>query len=316
VPTPSDPRRRRALLLGWSVAGCASLIAFWIALSLPLPQEHVRTSRLAAVPEPARSAELRVSPSAGPSEPHAEPLAATNSGSHTSEPAERLELATEPARAPQRIARNLDARGPGPQRAAEPQPREEPRLAERSSRVDVDAHVALGDGHALVEEPTRAVLEPEPVPASARAGDEAQPQTAVPSDATARPGPGLRAPAPAIIAPQRASVVPGTALRPRVADLAVRGSLPSSQVAQGVERVAPQLNECYRKAAAATAQPLPRRVQITLELDEQGRARNPSVRGAPAGLAACVSAAVARVASRRAPDTGRVAATFALELAP
>jgi hypothetical protein len=233
-----------------------------------------------------------------------------------SEPVARFELASEPTRAPQRVARNLDARSPSVQRAADPRAREESPAVERSSRVDVDAHVALADGHALVDEPSRAMLEPEPAPAPAHVRNEVEAQTAVPVDPIARPRAVPQAPASAALAPQRAPIpVSASAPRPRVASLVVRGSLPSSQVVQGVERIAAQLNECYRKASVA-GQPLPQRVQIALELDEQGRARNPSVRGAPAGLAACVSAAVGRVASRRAPDTGRVAATFALELAP
>jgi hypothetical protein len=314
VPTPSDPRRLRALWLGWSVVGIAAVAALGYALSLPLPQEHVRTTRLAAVPEPAPKPELRAWSRPVPPAPASEAPAPTSSGSRA-QPAPAVPR-FEPAREPQRSARGFDARGRSAPRASAPALRVEPQRSERSSRSEFDAHVALPDGLVTTDEPTRAVLTPEPEPA--QPGVESEPTTAVPTD----PPLGQRSEArvAAVTKPlaEPPRVAPPTsALRARVSALAVRGSLPSSQVAQGIERVVPQLNECYRKAAAAAGPALPRRVQVELELDEQGRARKPNVRGASApGLAACVTTAIGRVASRRAPDTGTVTATFALELAP
>jgi eukaryotic-like serine/threonine-protein kinase len=314
VPTPSDPRRLRALWLGWSVVGIAAVAAFWYAMSLPLPQEHVRTTRLAALPEPAPKPELRAWSRPVPPAPASDAPAPTSLGSqaHPTQPVERVE----PAREPQRSARGGDARARSAPRASAPAVRDEAQRSERSSRSEFDAHVALPDGLVTTDEPTRAVLTPEPE--RAQASIESEPTTAVPTDPPAGPKSEARVATVAKpLAETPRAAPPTSALRARVSALAVRGSLPSSQVAQGIERVVPQLNECYRKAAAAVGPALPRRVQVELELDEQGRARKPNVRGASApGLAACVTTAVGRVASRRAPDTGTVTATFTLELAP
>jgi hypothetical protein len=103
-----------------------------------------------------------------------------------------------------------------------------------------------------------------------------------------------------------------------VSQLAVRGSLPSSVVTQGVERVVPQLNGCFRSALAAGSKPAPPlTLQVAFELDEQGRARSPHVRGAGSpALLACISGVASRIASRRPPDTGTIAASFQLVFGP
>jgi len=321
VPVPSDPRRVRALLLGWSVVGCAAFAAVWYALSLPLPQEQVRTTRLAAVPEPARAPALRVWPQPAPPVPPADSPATPSSGSHAEgqSSAERFEPAAASARESQRSARAFEARARSAPRALDGRARDDAHAVARSSATStssstLDAQIALSDGVAIVDEPTRAVLTPEPE--TAPAGADSERPTAVPADPPAQQRSDTRIASAPHQPPEPRAPVPASSLRTRVSALSVRGSLPSSQVAQGIARVVPQLNECYRKAAPTAGQALPRRVQIALELDEQGRARNPSVRGAPPALAACVTAAIGRVASRRAPDTGTVAAAFALELAP
>jgi hypothetical protein len=120
----------------------------------------------------------------------------------------------------------------------------------------------------------------------------------------------------ATLAASAARFSPG-AVKLRVSSLSVRGSLPSSVVRRGVERIRPRLLACYRNAATRAGRHAFGTLEVSLEIDEHGRARSPRAEGAELpGLAACVREAALRIAARHAPDTGTVAASFRVELSP
>jgi serine/threonine-protein kinase len=97
----------------------------------------------------------------------------------------------------------------------------------------------------------------------------------------------------------------------RIHDVAVRGSLATSVVERALRRVRPQLSACYARAAQAAGRNGFGQVTIDVEFDERGRARRARADGgALPGLDACVSEVAGRVATRQAPDTGTVKATW------
>lgn len=349
-PSAREPRTRRTRLVV-AAAGSALLALFAYALSLPLPEERVRTTPLAALPEPARPAGPRANPPAiEPATSEREVERASNASSDVgaegvatehepATPSPRSELASREGAASVRAARGFEprsartvvrSRGGESARAVDVAPahgssRDDDAHEQASTAVpaepigEVDAGAARsgrpaeGDADGTVRSGRATSIMAGGADAHASAerhadGSERLKGSAKTEHASAE-GDGARLEGKASGQGQGQGRGGGAGVR--ISGLSVRGSLPSSQVAQGVARVLPQLNECYRKAASA-----PQRVQVAFELDEQGRARSPKLRGASAGLAACLNAALRRVASRRAPDTGTVAAELTLELLP
>jgi hypothetical protein len=102
-----------------------------------------------------------------------------------------------------------------------------------------------------------------------------------------------------------------------IGEVTFRGPLPSSSVRRAVERINSQLTACYARAARAAGKNQFGSVMVELEIDERGRARSPTARGAKlAGLNECVAEAASRVISDRAPDTGTVHASFKVIFSP
>jgi hypothetical protein len=102
-----------------------------------------------------------------------------------------------------------------------------------------------------------------------------------------------------------------------IGEVAFRGPLPSSSVRRAIERINPQLKACYARAAQAAGKNQFGSVAVELEIDERGRARNPTASGAKlAGLNECVAEAASKVISDRAPDTGTVHASFKVIFSP
>jgi serine/threonine protein kinase len=96
-------------------------------------------------------------------------------------------------------------------------------------------------------------------------------------------------------------------------ELSVKGSLASSQVKRGIERVEGAMRACYKEALAARPSTIGE-LTITVEIDERGRARDARAAGqAPATLRSCVAGAARRI-SVTAPDTGTVTATWKVSL--
>lgn len=101
-----------------------------------------------------------------------------------------------------------------------------------------------------------------------------------------------------------------------IEDLSVKGSLSASNVRRGAERLRPQLAECYEHAARQARRNAFGRVEVSLTIDEAGRARSPRVQGAELpGLGSCLSAVTTKLVSA-APDTGVVRATIIVNFVP
>jgi serine/threonine protein kinase len=129
-------------------------------------------------------------------------------------------------------------------------------------------------------------------------------------DATAAPAAHVGAPS---------SGVPALPLRARAqsSDLVVHGSLATSVVRRAVERLGASFAVCYARAAAATGHNAFGSLEVEIEIDEHGRARDAQVNGAQLpNLGACVAQAAARLAADRPPDTGRVKASWKVAFAP
>ena len=319
--------RERFLPIALLLMCLTSALLFWRASRVPLPEEHVRTTSLAPTPYPDSGAQR----------------GAGSDGSRTIDPRQAIARAQPPRESgADRSAAELDLarsereerairgqRGNGRElaRAARPSDVRPSRvqhadasapssvsatgLREESARLDLDpapAHDALGSEAERTPSANaeHAAAEAGEASASVRRAPATPP---APADSAAAP------PAPQSQRPKTSA--PARFTGARVAGLSVRGSLPSSIVLQGIERVVPQLNGCYRAALASAGTPPPASLQVVFELDEHGRARSPRVRGtASPALQACVNAAASRIASRSAPDTGTVAASFQLVFTP
>jgi hypothetical protein len=83
----------------------------------------------------------------------------------------------------------------------------------------------------------------------------------------------------------------------------VRGSLSDSTVRRAIERLRPQLAECFAQHAPAAAAASVARIELTI--DEAGRSRDARVEGASQPLDACLVQASRKLVSG-APDTGTV----------
>jgi hypothetical protein len=101
-----------------------------------------------------------------------------------------------------------------------------------------------------------------------------------------------------------------------IEDLTVRGSLSASNVRRSVERLRPAYAACYEQAAQQAGHNRFGRVQLSLTIDEAGRARTPRVQGAELpGLGACLNTVTSKLVSA-APDTGTVRASIVVNFVP
>jgi serine/threonine-protein kinase len=100
-------------------------------------------------------------------------------------------------------------------------------------------------------------------------------------------------------------------------DLVVHGSLPTSVVRRAVDRLATSLAACYTRVATAAGRNVFGALNVEIEIDEHGHARDAQVSGAQLpGLGSCVAQAAAHLAADRAPDTGRVKASWKVVFTP
>jgi hypothetical protein len=211
----------------------------------------------------------------------------------------------------------------------------EPRSSRRSERTatatdatEPPQRSATGD-HALgPDEPVMTAMA-DTVVAPSVSTDAALPPTV--SDAVLNAEPGTLAmrnsqapepqlgPQPVTKAAPDASPKPARPLRAstRIEDVVVRGSLATSVVQRAIARVRPQIADCYRRSAEAAGRNDYGVVRIEVELDERGRARRARAEGgALPGLDACISQAVAKLATRISPDTGTVRALWSVAFEP
>jgi serine/threonine-protein kinase len=106
------------------------------------------------------------------------------------------------------------------------------------------------------------------------------------------------------------------AATPQIRELEVHGSLATSEVRRSIARTSPQLAACYARAARAAGRNGFGELQVAVEIDERGRARAPSARGAALpGLDRCVADVASRMAGHP-PDTGTVKATWKVAFTP
>lgn len=99
--------------------------------------------------------------------------------------------------------------------------------------------------------------------------------------------------------------------------ISVRGSLATSVVVRALERIRSQLSSCYARAASAAGHNGFGEVFVEIQLDERGRAQNPTATGGSLpGLSACVADAASKLATDRPPDTGTVKAGWKVVFVP
>jgi hypothetical protein len=167
--------------------------------------------------------------------------------------------------------------------------------------------------------PVVAAAPPTVTPGSAGSGEgSAKPVAATPPPVVETPKPATPAnPPPSPVEPPKKPAVGSMDAIATIAGIDVSGSLPSSAVQRGVERVLPALRDCYRAAAKAQQATPAVTVSLTFEVDESSAARNVSVKGGKFGtLASCAKAAIDRVQTRQAPDVGTVQVVLSVKFSP
>ena len=102
-----------------------------------------------------------------------------------------------------------------------------------------------------------------------------------------------------------------------IGSLSSRGSLSRSHVSRAVDRQKDAFAKCYRSAAEKAGKNPGGTMQVSLKLDEAGRARKVTSKKAPLpGLSGCVEKAAKKIRSRQAPDVGQVPVSFDLKFKP
>jgi hypothetical protein len=198
--------------------------------------------------------------------------------------------------------------------------RRSPRAVEApSARVSPSPDASPSANDTFVLKPQLAP-EPEPEPEAAPA-PEVEAKAAPPEparDATSSAPSMERSPIAPLPEPARTATpkpiapLPDKA-NPRVSDVQVKGSLATSQVRRGVERIQGATESCYR-AALATRPSTLSELSVEVVFDERGRARSARVTGAaPSSLRSCVEKASLRIAVPP-PDTGTITATWKVSL--
>jgi serine/threonine-protein kinase len=197
--------------------------------------------------------------------------------------------------------------------------RRSPRAVETPSvRVPPSADEASAHDPIVPKPQLAAPPEPEPEATPAPQVEEqavpAEPaRSAAPSAPAAPRSPITPLPEPARpAAPKPIAPLPDKA-NPRVSEVQVKGSLATSQVRRGIERIKGATESCYRAALAARPSTIGE-LDVEVVFDERGRARSARVAGAaPSSLQRCVESASLRIAVPP-PDTGTVTATWKVSL--
>jgi|GEM_PF-2261261 len=140
------------------------------------------------------------------------------------------------------------------------------------------------------------------------------PVTAPPSEQPPVAKPVVPVPPP-IAAPKK--VLGSLDATPTIARLDIEGSLPSSVVRRGIDRVVPSLRDCYRAAAKARQETPSITLTLSFRIDEGGAARRVSARGGAFGsLADCARDVLGRVQTQQAPDVGTVNVSMSIKFTP
>ena len=225
--------------------------------------------------------------------------------------------ATEPAQpAPAPVSKSSDAS------TRESRARRPARVVEGArERVPPSLDAASASEHLVVRAQPEPPPEPEPPEPPAIARPEPEPAPAAPSAAkspppsTEQPATTARAPiAPLPEAPRVKPIAPlSDKATPRFYEVQVKGSLATSQIRRGIERIQSATQGCYRTALAAKPSALGE-LSLEVVIDERGRARTARVSGAaPGSLQRCLESAALRI-TVTPPDTGTVTATWKVSL--
>jgi tRNA A-37 threonylcarbamoyl transferase component Bud32 len=314
-------RTRRRVALGAAIlaaSAAAFLLLFWPGGPAGVaPERSEPAARFPAVETSSsgEGSEARPEWVATIAEPETIPAARATALRATPASRSKVDPATGAAqRAPMRPRAEPRAagRGPGPSNppAADlraPGPRPSPRA--RTIKVPPAPAASAIAGSAAIRPSVPASVVPPRAPSRAPAIDLT---TSVPVDPapaeTAAPVPRKTAPRPHI---------PALAARAAIGSLAVDGSLADVEIRRALERVRPRLAGCYRTAARVAGRDAAGGVQVSFEVDENGRASGIHAGHAPLpGLSECVSGAVSAVRSRIAPDVGRVRVSFLVSFTP
>jgi serine/threonine protein kinase len=102
-----------------------------------------------------------------------------------------------------------------------------------------------------------------------------------------------------------------------IGDLDLDGAIPLSEVRRAVERVMPQLRDCYHGAARKAGRNAHGGLQVSIVINESGLARKVQVssHGLP-GVQGCVASALQRVRTRTVPDVGVARVSFKISYGP
>jgi eukaryotic-like serine/threonine-protein kinase len=107
------------------------------------------------------------------------------------------------------------------------------------------------------------------------------------------------------------------AARAEIQGIVVRGSLPTSLVKRALDRLMPQLNACYARAAKAAGRNGFGTLVVEVQIGERGRAQNAHATGGTLPqLDTCVAEATSKLVSEKAPDTGTVSASWKVAFRP
>ena len=302
------PKARSGLWLG-VLAGCLAGFGFWLVhgsgssarqpvTRLETPHTVVSPVRTAAPPPPATPPEMPIV--------HIQPRRRAPEHSSTA-------ASPEPAPdAPQNPA--LASLSP-PTAASEPAPPKEPEAKSeptppepQASREQPTAKREAQQAQASAERKPHAVPAPPAQPTAASKPELKPVATPAPVQPAAPPPPVATKPAPA---PQPSAAGTPRPSEVQVSAVDVRGSLTSSSVRRAIERVRPQLTQCYQRYSTPGRNIRP--LQISAVVDEVGRLRNTNLTGGNyAELNACLLKATSKMVVADAPDTGTVRATWTL----
>jgi hypothetical protein len=281
-----------------ALAALISISIIYAVVSQPSEEETAIT--VTPLPAPQRAPRLRTAPA--PVVPPG-PLA----GATTAE-AEPPETETETLKKTSEVAAR-ESRSRRPVRVVE-EPRERlPPSPDESERE-----------HLVVRPQPEQAPAPEPEPPQPAATEE--PQAPPPPPSVAKSAPVVEQPAatarppiaPLPEAPRTKPIAPlSDKATPRFYEVQVKGSLATSQVRRGIERIQSATQACFRTALAGKPSALGV-LNLEIVIDERGRTRSARVGGeAPGSLQRCLESAALRI-TVPPPDTGTVTATWKVSL--
>jgi serine/threonine protein kinase len=283
-----------------ALAALISISIIYAVISQPSEEDAAIT--VTALPPPAPAPRVRATPA--PASPPS-PLAGATAPAKTDEP--EPAAVSKPAEASTR-----ESRSRRPTRVIEEARERVPPSPEAASESGSEPLVVRAQPEpppAPEPPPPPAAVEPEelpsPPPSASKSAAADVEQRVATSRAPIAPLPEAPRTKPIAPLPEKAT--------PRFYEVQVKGSLATSQVRRGIERIQSATQSCYRAALSAKPSALGE-LSLEVVIDERGRARTARVSGAaPGSLQRCLESAALRIAVPP-PDTGTVTATWKVSL--